>query len=59
MTLARPRPGAPSSPTPEAALPKGVLATIARQDEASERLIRLIQLGIVLFFGLLYAAAAT
>ena len=57
MTLARPRPGAPSSPTPEAALPKGVLATIARQDEASERLIRLIQLGIVLFFGLLYAAA--
>jgi adenylate cyclase len=40
---------------PAGALPDRTLATIARQDTASEVLVRLIQLGIVLLFGVLYA----
>lgn len=39
------------------ALPARTLATIIRQDASSEVLVRLIQLGVVLFFGLLYALA--
>lgn len=40
---------------PMKALPARTLTTIARQDASSEVLVKLIQLGVVLFFGLFYA----
>ena len=39
------------------ALPAQTLSTIARHDAASEALIRLIQLAIVILFGVLCAAS--
>jgi adenylate cyclase len=42
---------------PVSDLPAQTIATIARQDAASEVLVRLIQLGIVILFGALYAVS--
>ena len=61
-----PAPSAASVPTllreafrggPKTALPAPTLAVITRHDAASEVLIHLIQLGIVLFFATLYAVS--